>query len=142
MNGLFRMVRLHIRNIDDPVLPFFANQRPVVGRIFAKWISAWLPYISPLVRSLARVFGRNSNCIKVEGVFLRLCKPEKDLISAGKSISCVQAMIKVPDDPVSQLHAETLEDRVEMDVQRKHLPCIDIISDLPDDAAVFGTKPY
>jgi hypothetical protein len=49
----------------------------------------------------------------------------------------MQAVAKVPDDAISQLKPERLEDRVQDGVQREYFAPINMVPDLPADRATI-----
>ena len=98
------------------------NRRlPQVLRIFPLWISGQFPLFRPLIRFLSGVFGRYPDVIQIKRILIRFGEPEDRLISAGKPFFALQAMSKMPYNPVSEVQAQLLEQRIEKDVEGDHL---------------------
>jgi len=62
-------------------------------------------------------------------------------VPAGEAARAVQSVLEVPDDPIAEREAVTLEERVEEDIEREDLASGDVVSHLPADAAVVGEHP-
>src|SRR5260364_144731 len=53
----------------------------------------------------------------------------------------MKTVVTMPDNAVSKLHPELLEDRVEINIQRKHFTFVYKIAYLPDDTSILGSDP-
>jgi hypothetical protein len=123
MVGLLDMIRLYIR--DFPYVRRILPER-VAGQLAPSW--------SLEVLLLGVLLGL-ANGIEVEGVVITLGKPNDDLVPAGETTGGVEAVAELPYDPVPHAEAKRLKQREELDVKRNDLPIVDIIANLPADAA-------
>src|SRR5687767_10025740 len=108
MFGFLDVIILHVR------------KNPNVAGILAERIAGQLTDLWSFEMFLIWIFGRHANRIEVEGVVLRFCEPKNGLVSSGQALRTMQAVFKMPDDPVSQLQTMVFEDSIEDHVQWKN----------------------
>jgi hypothetical protein len=104
------------RLLDVVVLSVWND--PNIARVLPKGIAGELANSRPFERPLKGVLLGYANGVQIERVGVTLCEPEGCLVSSGQPSSAVQAMLEVPDYPVSQFEATLGEERVEYDGQR------------------------
>jgi len=113
---------------------------PHVARILSEGMTGKLSGTRPLVVALAGVLLGYPHGVEAKDV-VGAGEPQNRLVPAGEAARAVQSVLEVPDDPIPQREAVTLEERVEKDVEREDLTAGDVVSHLPADAAVVGEHP-
>src|SRR5438046_1597791 len=101
MRCLLHVVALHVWD------------HPQVTRVFPKRIAGVLSRPWTLEVFFSWILLRHPHRIKIEDIFVRLCKPTHGFISARETPGTVQAMLEVPDDSVPHTQTKTAKDRVQ-----------------------------
>src|SRR5450759_3412670 len=126
MCRLFDVVRLHV------------GDHPNIAGVLAERVTRQLPPLRSLERSFVWVLLRHPHRVKVEVVALTLREPEDGLVAPAEPLRCMQPMLEVPDDPVSEPQSEPLEDRVQEGVEREYLAPVNMVANLPADASIVS----
>src|SRR3989449_10264837 len=128
MDRLLHVVGLHV------------GEDPDVARVLSQWVSAVLAGVLPCPGALAGVLLGNPNGIEVEGVGVTLGEPQDHFVAPREAPGAVQPVLEVPDDAIAQPKLiMPLETREEHDVEREDAVGLDVVADLPTDAA-SGTQ--
>ena len=90
----------------------------------------------PLKILFPRILLRHPDPVEIEEVMIALGVPYDGFVTARKTFRAVQAVFKMPDDPVSHFHSQALEDRVQENIQRQDRSVFDIIANLPANGAI------
>lgn len=125
MLGLLNMVAFYIRNY------------PQVPRVLAEWVARILTGFGALKILLPRVFLGYTHGIEIENVIIRFCEPHDCLVPSGKPAAAVQSVLEVPDDPVAHPKPNAGKDGVEDCVQRDDSSCVNVVANLPANAAFW-----
>lgn len=137
MPCLFDVVALDVGNV-----PNVFDILPYVLRVLAERIPGHEDSLRPLEVLLARVLRGDADGIQIEKVIVGLRIPKDHFIAALESTPRMQAMTKMPDDPVAHLQPVRFEYRSELDVQRDDLAVVNKIPDLPAQGAIGFKSRY
>lgn len=86
----------------------------------------------------SRVFLRDAHGIEIEEVILRLCEPDDGFVSARESATAMESVLEVPDDTIPHPKSKVRENGVKHGVQRYYGSAVNVITDLPANAAIGG----
>ena len=122
------------------VVGLHVGEDPHVAGVLSQGVPGVLAGVLPLPGSLARVLLGDPNGIEVEPVRVPLGEPQDHLVSPREALRAVQPVLEVPDDAIAQPELRMpLEMREEQDVERENPVGLDVVADLPADAA-SGTQ--
>src|SRR5207248_5711452 len=118
------------------VVGLHVGEDPHVARVLSQRVAAVLADVLPLPGSLAGVLLGDPDGIEVEGVGVTFGEPQDHLVASREAARAVQAVLEVPDDAIAQpklvMPLETWEQH---DVEREDAVGLDVVADLPADAA-------
>lgn len=124
VNGLLNVVALDVWYFPD------------IAGILPQRVAGEATYVRPLKMALPRIFLGHADGVKVEEIVVRLREPVDRLVSARKASPAMEAVLEMPDDPISHLEVEVPEYRVEHGVERDDGSLFDIVAYLPTYVSV------
>lgn len=72
----------------------------------------------------------------MKNVIVRLSEPEDGFMTSREPLTTMQAVLKMPDDPVSEMKAVVSEEGVKNHIQREYLTLFNMVANLPAKRSV------
>lgn len=120
------------------MVAFYIRNHPQVPWVLAKGVTRILAGFRTFEILLSRVFLRYPHRIEIEDIIIRLCKPDDGFVSARKSAAAMQPVLKMPDNTIPHPETKVRENRIQDGVQGYDGPLVNVITDLPANAAFRG----